>query len=158
MNRLSSIAAEEKHLAYWKSVFLTLSVQPLAALQTQLSKLSFPDQGAGEDLKDGVELLLEMFPTCTLSQAQKALAMALGNLEEAVQLMVEEKVETGPLGANVKVLWQRQAKQHRGLEESVHKYSRALPKLTHGSLPPKVAVGIFHIPIANGRGQQILNL
>lgn len=56
-------------------------------------------------MKDGVELLLEMFPACTLSQAEKALAMALGNLEEAVQLLVEEKVEIGPAGASVKVLY-----------------------------------------------------
>ncbi|XP_014735449.1 PREDICTED: CUE domain-containing protein 2 isoform X2 [Sturnus vulgaris] len=59
----------------------------------------------GADLKDGVELLLEMFPACTVSQAEKALAMALGNLEEAVQLIVEEKVEIGPSGASVKVLY-----------------------------------------------------
>ncbi|XP_053839363.1 CUE domain-containing protein 2 isoform X2 [Vidua macroura] len=58
----------------------------------------------GADLKDGVELLLEMFPACTVSQAEKALAMALGNLEEAVQLIVEEKVEIGPAGASVKAV------------------------------------------------------
>lgn len=52
-----------------------------------------------------MELLLEMFPACTVSQAEKALAMALGNLEEAVQLIVEEKVEIGPSGASVKVLY-----------------------------------------------------
>ncbi|XP_077039259.1 CUE domain-containing protein 2 isoform X2 [Agelaius phoeniceus] len=52
----------------------------------------------GADLKDGVELLLEMFPACTVNQAEKALAMTLGNLEEAVQLIVEEKVEIGPAG------------------------------------------------------------
>lgn len=52
-----------------------------------------------------MELLLEMFPACTVSQAEKALAMALGNLEEAVQLIVEEKVEIGPAGASVKVLY-----------------------------------------------------
>lgn len=56
-------------------------------------------------MKDGVELLLEMFPACTVSQAEKAVAMALGNLEEAVQLIVEEKVEIGPAGASVKVLY-----------------------------------------------------
>lgn len=39
-----------------------------------------------------------------MSQADKALAMALGNLEEAVQLIVEEKVEIGPTSASVKVL------------------------------------------------------
>lgn len=52
-----------------------------------------------------MELLLEMFPACTVSQAEKAVAMALGNLEEAVQLIVEEKVEIGPAGASVKVLY-----------------------------------------------------
>lgn len=46
-----------------------------------------------------------MFPACTVNQAEKALAMALGNLEEAVQLIVEEKVEIGPAGAGVKVLY-----------------------------------------------------
>lgn len=56
-------------------------------------------------MKDGVELLLEMFPACTVSQAERALAMALGNLEEAVQLIVEEKVEIGPAGVSVKVLY-----------------------------------------------------
>lgn len=55
-------------------------------------------------MKGGVKLLLEMFPACTVSQAEKALAMALGNLEEAVQLIVEEKVEIGAAGASVKVL------------------------------------------------------
>lgn len=39
-----------------------------------------------------------------MRQAEKALAMALGNLEEAVQLIVEEKVEIGPAGASVKVM------------------------------------------------------
>nr|XP_038037112.1 CUE domain-containing protein 2 isoform X3 [Anas platyrhynchos] len=57
----------------------------------------------GDNLKDGTELLLEMFPACTVRQAEKALAMALGNLEEAVQLIVEEKVEIGPAGASVKL-------------------------------------------------------
>lgn len=55
-------------------------------------------------MKDGTELLLEMFPACTVRQAEKALAMALGNLEEAVHLIVEEKVEIGPAGASVKVM------------------------------------------------------
>ncbi|XP_008935132.1 PREDICTED: CUE domain-containing protein 2 isoform X1 [Merops nubicus] len=72
-------------------------------------RLCTPTDGASaqesDDLKDGVELLLEMFPACTMSQAEKALAMALGNLEEAVQLIVEEKVEIGPAGASVKVLY-----------------------------------------------------
>lgn len=52
-----------------------------------------------------MELLLEMFPACTVSQVEKALAMALGNLEEAVQLIVDKKVEIGPAGVSVKVLY-----------------------------------------------------
>ncbi|XP_009999097.1 PREDICTED: CUE domain-containing protein 2 isoform X1 [Chaetura pelagica] len=72
-------------------------------------RLCSPTDGAraqeDDDLKDGVELLLEMFPACTVSQAEKALGMALGNLEEAVQLIVEEKVEIGPAGVSVKVLY-----------------------------------------------------
>ncbi|XP_067393382.1 CUE domain-containing protein 2 isoform X1 [Emydura macquarii macquarii] len=101
-------------------------------------------QGAGEDLKDGVELLLEMFPTCTLSQAQKALAMALGNLEEAVQLMVEEKVEAGPLGANVKELARpcRAPKQEELKRFILQKYMMVdseEDQKTHRPLPPKEA-------------------
>lgn len=61
-----------------------------------------------------MELLLEMFPACTVSQAEKALAIALGNLEEAVQLIVEEKVEIGPAGASVKVLYSDQGGQGAG--------------------------------------------
>uniref|UniRef100_A0A8C8SR41 CUE domain containing 2 n=1 Tax=Pelusios castaneus TaxID=367368 RepID=A0A8C8SR41_9SAUR len=90
-SRFSSSEAEEEHLAYWKLIVLLSCIQPLAAFQT-LPMSVLPDQGAGGDLKEGAELLLEMFPACTLSQAQKALAMTLGNLEEAVQVMVEEKV------------------------------------------------------------------
>lgn len=132
---------------------------PSPLLPSRLSPgLSYPDQGAEGDPKDGVELLLEMFPACTLSQAQKALAMALGNLDEAVQLLVEEVVEPGPGGANVKVLWPWQ--QHRGgLEEPVSTNTAAHhTKMKRSSLPLKVAVGIFHVPIANGRGQQVLTL
>uniref|UniRef100_K7FMP2 CUE domain containing 2 n=1 Tax=Pelodiscus sinensis TaxID=13735 RepID=K7FMP2_PELSI len=60
--------------------------------------------GASEEAAEGavaqVDLLLEMFPACTLQQAQTALAMALGSLDEAVQFLVEEK--TGPGAAPVK--------------------------------------------------------
>nr|XP_014425557.1 CUE domain-containing protein 2 [Pelodiscus sinensis] len=66
--------------------------------------------GASEEAAEGavaqVDLLLEMFPACTLQQAQTALAMALGSLDEAVQFLVEEK--TGPGAAPVKVgAWQQ---------------------------------------------------
>ncbi|XP_018766408.1 CUE domain-containing protein 2 isoform X3 [Serinus canaria] len=96
----------------------------------------------GADLKDGVELLLEMFPACTVSQAEKALAMTLGNLEEAVQLIVEEKVEIGPAGASVKELARpRRAPNHEELKQVIlQKYmmvDSADDQKTHRPAPPK---------------------
>ncbi|KAM6347180.1 LOW QUALITY PROTEIN: CUE domain-containing protein 2 [Alca torda] len=98
----------------------------------------------GNDLKDGVELLLEMFPACTVSQAEKALAMALGNLEEAVQLIVEEKVEIGPAGVSVKELARpRRAPNHEELKQVIlEKYmmvDSADDQKTHRPAPPKEA-------------------
>ncbi|XP_043844878.1 CUE domain-containing protein 2 [Dromiciops gliroides] len=55
-----------------------------------------------DELQAGIQLLLEMFPSCTVGRAQRALAMARGDLEEAVQIMVEEKVEPQGLGSNSK--------------------------------------------------------
>ncbi|NXG67248.1 CUE2A protein, partial [Hemiprocne comata] len=107
-----------------------------------------PTDGAraqeGDDLKDGVELLLEMFPACTVSQAEKALGMALGNLEEAVQLIVEEKVEIGPAGASVKKLARpRRAPNHEELKQVIlQKYmmvDSADDQKTHRPAPPKEA-------------------
>uniref|UniRef100_A0A8C2U7N5 CUE domain containing 2 n=1 Tax=Coturnix japonica TaxID=93934 RepID=A0A8C2U7N5_COTJA len=97
-----------------------------------------------DDLKDGVELLLEMFPACTVSQAEKALAMALGNLEEAVQLIVEEKVEIGTAGASVKELVRpRRAPNHEELKQVIlQKYmmvDSAEDQKTHRPAPPKEA-------------------
>ncbi|XP_048361531.1 CUE domain-containing protein 2 isoform X2 [Sphaerodactylus townsendi] len=46
------------------------------------------------ELVDAVDMVLEMFPACTVSKATKVLGMALGNLEEAVQFLLEEE----PLG------------------------------------------------------------
>lgn len=48
-----------------------------------------------EELLPGVDMLLEVFPTCSVQQAQWALAKARGDLEEAVQMLVEGK-EEGP--------------------------------------------------------------
>ncbi|XP_029464971.1 CUE domain-containing protein 2 [Rhinatrema bivittatum] len=45
------------------------------------------------DLKTAVEMLLEMFPACTVTQAEKVLSVAMGDMEEAVQLIMEGKVE-----------------------------------------------------------------
>ncbi|XP_012968559.1 CUE domain-containing protein 2 isoform X1 [Mesocricetus auratus] len=53
--------------------------------------------GAEEQLLQGVDVLLEVFPTCSVEQAQGALAKARGDLEEAVQMLVESK-EEGPAG------------------------------------------------------------
>lgn len=51
------------------------------------------DEAAGteEELTPGVDVLLEVFPTCSVEQAQWVLAKAQGDLEEAVQMLVEEK-------------------------------------------------------------------
>ncbi|XP_059102168.1 CUE domain-containing protein 2 isoform X1 [Peromyscus eremicus] len=53
--------------------------------------------GAEEELLPGVDVLLEVFPTCSVEQAQWVLAKARGDLEEAVQMLVEGK-EEGPPG------------------------------------------------------------
>ncbi|NXA54644.1 CUE2A protein, partial [Nothocercus julius] len=104
--------------------------------------------GAGaqedSDLKDGVELLLEMFPACTVGQAEKALSMALGNLEEAVQLIVEEKVEIGTAGVSVKELVRpRRTPNHEELKQVIlQKYmmvDSAEDQKTHRPAPPKEA-------------------
>ncbi|XP_023571349.1 CUE domain-containing protein 2 isoform X2 [Octodon degus] len=50
---------------------------------------------APEELLPGVDVLLEVFPSCSVEQAQWALAKARGDLEEAVQMLVEGK-EEGP--------------------------------------------------------------
>ncbi|TFK00321.1 N-acetyltransferase 6 [Platysternon megacephalum] len=112
-------------------------------------RLHIPSEGAVAqraegDLKDGVELLLEMFPACTLSQAQKALAMVLGNLEEAVQLLVEEKVEPGPAGANMKETARpRRAPKQEDLKRFIlQKYMMVdseEDQKTHRPVPPKEA-------------------
>ncbi|XP_025065340.1 CUE domain-containing protein 2 isoform X2 [Alligator sinensis] len=98
----------------------------------------------GGDLKDGVELLLEMFPACTVSQAQTTLAMALGNLEEAVQLIIEEKVEISPVDATLKemVRPRRAPKQEELKQLILQKYmmvDSAEDQKTHRPVPPKEA-------------------
>uniref|UniRef100_A0A8C6ZNQ8 CUE domain containing 2 n=1 Tax=Nothoprocta perdicaria TaxID=30464 RepID=A0A8C6ZNQ8_NOTPE len=100
--------------------------------------------GVEHDLKDGVELLLEMFPACTVGQAEKALSMALGNLEEAVQLIVEEKVETGPAVECAKDLARpRRTPNHEELKQVIlQKYmmvDSAEDQKTHRPAPPKEA-------------------
>lgn len=53
--------------------------------------------GSEEELLQGVDVLLEVFPTCSVEQAQWVLAKARGDLEEAVQMLAESK-EEGPPG------------------------------------------------------------
>ncbi|XP_038166761.1 CUE domain-containing protein 2 isoform X2 [Arvicola amphibius] len=53
--------------------------------------------GSEEELLPGVDVLLEVFPTCSVEQAQWVLAKARGDLEEAVQMLAEGK-EEGPPG------------------------------------------------------------
>ncbi|XP_045437998.1 CUE domain-containing protein 2 isoform X2 [Pipistrellus kuhlii] len=48
---------------------------------------------AEEELLSGVDVLLEVFPACSMEQAQWVLAKARGDLEEAVQMLVEGKEE-----------------------------------------------------------------
>lgn len=54
-----------------------------------------PDEAARaeEELLSGVDVLLEVFPACSVEQAQWVLAKARGDLEEAVQMLVEGKEE-----------------------------------------------------------------
>ncbi|XP_048448999.1 CUE domain-containing protein 2-A-like, partial [Rhincodon typus] len=42
---------------------------------------------------DGIQLLVEMFPSCSLSVMHKALSVAKGNLDYAVQLIMEGAVK-----------------------------------------------------------------
>ncbi|NXU51259.1 CUE2A protein, partial [Turnix velox] len=124
-------------------------VQEPGAEACNRERLFTPTEGAkaqegDDDLKDGVELLQEMFPACTVNQAEKALAMALGNLEEAVQLIVEEKVEIGPAGVSVKELPRsRRAPNHEELKQVIlEKYmmvDSADDEKTHRPAPPKEA-------------------
>ncbi|XP_071985585.1 CUE domain-containing protein 2 isoform X1 [Engystomops pustulosus] len=44
------------------------------------------------DTENNVEVLLEMFPACTLRQAEQVLSMAKGNLEDAVQIIMDREV------------------------------------------------------------------
>ncbi|MBL2509581.1 hypothetical protein ELJ54_30095, partial [Klebsiella pneumoniae] len=54
-------------------------------------------RAAAAEERPGGESLLEVFPTCSMEQAQWVLAKARGDLEEAVHMLVEGK-EEGPPG------------------------------------------------------------
>ncbi|XP_074855912.1 CUE domain-containing protein 2 isoform X2 [Carettochelys insculpta] len=126
-------------------------------------------QGAGGDVKDGVQLLLEVFPACTLSQAQKALAMALGSLEEAVQLLVEEKVEPGegPGGPSVKeTVSSRRAPKSEELKRFIlQKYMMVdseEDQKTHRPVPPKEApkklIRYIDNQVVSTKGERFMNV
>uniref|UniRef100_A0A8C2UR59 CUE domain containing 2 n=1 Tax=Chinchilla lanigera TaxID=34839 RepID=A0A8C2UR59_CHILA len=82
---------------------LPISPDPLQRPEKLREETSSPvaagdthDKAAGtEELLPGVDMLLEVFPTCSVQQAQWALTKARGDLEEAVQMLVEGK-EEGP--------------------------------------------------------------
>uniref|UniRef100_A0A8C2XVQ0 CUE domain-containing protein n=1 Tax=Capra hircus TaxID=9925 RepID=A0A8C2XVQ0_CAPHI len=60
-------------------------------VQPQSSEVQGQAAGPEEELLPGVDVLLEVFPTCSVEQAQWVLAKARGDLEEAVQMLVEGK-------------------------------------------------------------------
>lgn len=43
------------------------------------------------EMKKNIDVLLEMFPCCSVRQAEKILSMAKGNLEDAVQIIVDSE-------------------------------------------------------------------
>ncbi|KAM8782454.1 CUE domain-containing protein 2 [Rhynchonycteris naso] len=55
------------------------------------------EAASAEELMPGVDVLLEVFPACSVEQAQWVLAKARGDLEEAVQMLVEGKEEGPPV-------------------------------------------------------------
>ncbi|XP_040292601.1 CUE domain-containing protein 2 [Bufo bufo] len=65
-------------------------------IEPRESRLHVASEGAEAqekgNAKMNVDLLLEMFPACTVRQAEKVLSMAKGNLEDAVQIIVEKEV------------------------------------------------------------------
>ncbi|XP_004701015.1 CUE domain-containing protein 2 [Echinops telfairi] len=61
------------------------------SLSTASGDSQAKEAGAEEELLPGLDMLLEVFPTCSVGQAQWALAKAQGDLEEAVQMLVEGK-------------------------------------------------------------------
>ncbi|XP_059802320.1 CUE domain-containing protein 2 isoform X2 [Hypanus sabinus] len=65
---------------------------------TELESGLMPGVGAtakisSDEKEDGVQLLVEMFPSCSVSTMHHALSVAKGNLDYAVQLIMEGAVE-----------------------------------------------------------------
>ncbi|XP_077786812.1 CUE domain-containing protein 2 isoform X1 [Podarcis muralis] len=99
---------------------------------------------AEETHGDPVEVILEMFPSCTVSQAQKALGMALGDLEEAAQLILEEKVQLNTLGTTIQEASRSQKTPKQGelkqfILEKYMMVDNEEDQKTHRPAPPKEA-------------------
>ncbi|XP_040218292.1 CUE domain-containing protein 2 [Rana temporaria] len=64
------------------------SEPPQNKLQVQLEGAEAQEKS---ELKKNVDVLLEMFPCCSLHQAENVLSMAKGNLEDAVHIIVDSE-------------------------------------------------------------------
>ncbi|KAM3912586.1 CUE domain-containing protein 2 isoform 2-T4 [Leptodactylus fuscus] len=75
---------------------ISFSAPKSVGIEPRESRLHVASEGAEaqdkSNIRNNVEVLLEMFPACTLRQAEKVLSMAKGNLEDAVQIIVEGDV------------------------------------------------------------------
>ncbi|XP_028629410.1 CUE domain-containing protein 2 isoform X3 [Grammomys surdaster] len=104
-----------------------------------------PDEAAAaEEELPGVDVLLEVFPTCSMEQAQWVLAKARGDLEEAVQMLVEDKEEGTGWGSPSQDLPRRlRGPQKDELKSFIlQKYmmvDRAEDQKTHRPMAPKEA-------------------
>ncbi|XP_075697711.1 CUE domain-containing protein 2 isoform X2 [Rhinoderma darwinii] len=92
-----------------------------------------------EHTTNNVDVLLEMFPACTLRQAEKLLSMAKGNLEDAVQIIVEGEVT---FDSTEPQILQKNLKKEDLKEFILQKYmlvDNEEDKKTHRPLMPKEA-------------------
>ncbi|XP_054839630.1 CUE domain-containing protein 2 [Eublepharis macularius] len=101
-------------------------------------------QESGGELVSAVDMMLEMFPACTVSQARKALGMALGNLEEAAQLLLEEKIQFDSAGPTAQDISrpEKSPKQDDCKQFILQKYMMVdseEDQKTHKPAPPKEA-------------------
>lgn len=89
------------------------------------------------------ELLLEMFPKCTLTEARSALSIAKGDMEEAVRLIIEGDVQPSATPVNTNQTRTSSSKADQKLKESIlEKYmlvDSEEDKKTHRPVTPKDA-------------------
>lgn len=87
--------------------------------------------------------LLEMFPKCGLSEARSALSIAMGDMEEAVRLIIEGDVKLSPFPLNINHGKNVSAVADQKLKENIlEKYmlvDREEDKTTHRPVAPKDA-------------------